>query len=441
MPLIPFNKEAEQSVLGAIMFDPRTITDILKILSPEDFFEPSHSEIYKILISLYTSQKSIDPVTIADELDKSGKLEKSGGISYIIDHINTIPTTMNAILHANIVKDKSTLRKILTAADEIKKMCFEENYEIDNILNQAEQKIFNISQSKISKDFVHIKKLLEMSLDRIDEISKNPNKITGISTGFDDIDRITLGLQKGDLILVAARPAMGKTSFVTNIAEHAAINDNATVAMFSLEMPAIQIATRIISSNAMLNSHKLRSGDLEDNDWPKIYGAMTRLTNCEIYVDDTAGIGISEIFSKCRKMKIEKKLDLIVIDYLQLMTPTKHKENRQQEITEISRSIKILALTLEVPVILLSQLSRGPESRTDHRPMLSDLRESGAIEQDADIVMFLYRDYYYNKASLEPNLAECIISKHRNGELGTICLRWCDQYTKFANWSDTFENF
>jgi replicative DNA helicase len=436
---LPFNSDAELSVLGAMFLDAACVPDVLNALSDSDFYVPRNKEIFEAIANLSNSGKPVDMVTLAEELRLRGLLEKIGGVDYLVEALSFVPSSVGVLHYAKIVKDKSILRDIIRATAEISEVCYAEKNEVEDVLGFVEKKLFQIAQCSENKSLVHIKDLLEENLDRFAKIAKSDSRISGLPTGFADLDQITFGLHPADLILVAARPAMGKTSFVLNIAQHAAIYENATVALFSLEMPALQIANRMLSCESMINSGRLRNGDIYDDDWPKIGRAMEPLCRANIYIDDTFGITVPEISSKCRKLKLEKGLNLIIVDYLQLMSSQRRIENRQQEISEISRSMKILAGELNVPIILLSQLSRAPETRTDHRPILSDLRESGAIEQDADIVMFLYREDYYDKECEEQNVAECIIAKHRNGELGTVKLTWLSEFTKFTNWSGMAE--
>ncbi|MDR1391767.1 MAG: replicative DNA helicase [Clostridiales bacterium] len=436
--VLPFNEEAEQSVLGSIFLNEKVISEIAILIKPDDFYFSKNRELYRTILKLRSMCRPIDIITISEQL-KSENLLGVVGIDYVAEVINTVPTSSYASHYAEIVRDKSILRNIIKISNEIKEICYKENEKIEDIMGLVEKKLSDILQKSVSKNFVHIKYLLEENLDRYARLTSSQNKIVGLPTGFNELDNITSGFQASDLILVAARPAMGKTSFALNIAQFAAVYYKACIAIFSLEMPAIQIANRILSSETGISSIKLKNGDIKDKDWEKIGDAMGCLCKTSIHVDDTSGVTVFEISSKCKSLISDKGLDLVVIDYLQLMRGVKKNENRHQEISEITRSLKILARELNVPIVLLSQLSRAPEIRTDHRPTLSDLRESGAIEQDADIVLFLYREDYYNKECEERNVAECIISKHRNGELGTIKLKWSGEITKFSNWSGNFE--
>ena len=399
----------------------------------DDFYSENHKEIYSTIVELFDKGKPIDLITVMDHLGTRGTLELVGGREYITNIVANVPTTANARYYAEIIEQKSMLRKLIRASQDIIKSSYEANEEVSAIMDKAEKSIFDVLQKKNSKGFSYIKDVLVSTFEKLDELYNNKGFITGLPTGFTDLDRKTSGLQNSDLILVAARPAMGKTSFALNIAENVAIHKRVPVAIFSLEMSKEQLVSRMLSSEVMIDSQKLKTGQLEDDDWQKIAMSMGPLSEAPIFIDDTPGITVTEIRAKCRRLKIEKDLGLVVIDYLQLMQGRSRSESRQQEISEISRSLKILAKEINVPVITLSQLSRAPEARTDHRPILSDLRESGAIEQDADIVMFLYRDDYYNEESEKKNIADVIIAKHRQGSTGTIELRWFGEFTKFAN--------
>jgi len=430
----PQNIEAEQSVLGAILLDKEVLSNVTEIISAQDFYRDDHREIFEAIVDLYDRAEPIDLITVSEQLKMRGSLDSVGGIEYLTNLANMVPTTANAKHYAKIVEEKSILRRLIRASSEIVKMGYEASEEVSYVLDKAEKSIFDVLQKRNNQGFSPIKEVLIDTFNRLEELYNNKGYITGIATGFTDLDYKTAGLQNSDLILLAARPAMGKTSFVLNIAQYAAIHGKVPVAIFSLEMSKEQLVNRILCSEAMVDSQKIRTGKLEDSDWQKVARALGPLSEAPIYIDDTPGTTAMEIRAKCRKLKIEKNLGLIVIDYLQLMQGrAKGSESRQQEISEISRSLKILAKEINVPVLTLSQLSRAPEQRTDHRPVLSDLRESGAIEQDADIVMFLYRDDYYNPDTEKKNIAEVIIAKHRNGSTGTVELAWLGQYTKFAN--------
>jgi len=429
----PQSMEAEQSVLGSLILDHELVPVVIEIIVSDDFYSENHKDIYSTIVELFDKGKPIDLITVMDHLGTRGTLELVGGREYITNIVANVPTTANARYYAEIIEQKSMLRKLIRASQDIIKSSYEANEEVSAIMDKAEKSIFDVLQKKNSKGFSYIKDVLVSTFEKLDELYNNKGFITGIPTGFTDLDRKTSGLQNSDLILVAARPAMGKTSFALNIAENVAIHKRVPVAIFSLEMSKEQLVSRMLSSEVMIDSQKLKTGQLEDDDWQKIAMSMGPLSEAPIFIDDTPGITVTEIRAKCRRLKIEKDLGLVVIDYLQLMQGRSRSESRQQEISEISRSLKILAKEINVPVITLSQLSRAPEARTDHRPILSDLRESGAIEQDADIVMFLYRDDYYNEESEKKNIADVIIAKHRQGSTGTIELRWFGEFTKFAN--------
>lgn len=429
----PQNVEAEQSVLGSMLIEKEAISTITEILKCEDFYREDHREIFEAITDLIEKAEPVDIITVSEQLKLRGSLDNVGGLDYLANIASSVPTTANAKHYAMIVEEKSILRNLIRTSTEIVNMGFEASEEVSYVMDKAEKGIFDILQKRNLQGFTHIKDVLVDTFNRLEELYNNKGNITGIPTGFADLDFKTAGLQNSDLILVAARPAMGKTAFALNIAQYAAVHARVPVAIFNLEMSKDQLVNRMLCNEAMVDSQKMRTGKLEDDDWQKIAKALGPLSEAPIYIDDTAGTNVMEIRAKCRRLKLEKNIGLIVIDYLQLMQGRGKNENRQQEISDISRSLKILAKELQVPIITLSQLSRGPESRTDHRPMLSDLRESGAIEQDADIVMFLYRDDYYNPDTEKKNIAEVIMAKHRNGSTGTVELVWLGQYTKFAN--------
>lgn len=430
----PQSIEAEQSVLGSMLIDKEVIPVVMEILKAEDFYRPDHREIYEVIIELFDKAQPIDLITVSERLKLHGKLELVGGLEYLSNIATAVPTTANVRNYSKIVEEKALLRKLIRASSDIVDLGFTASEEVSVILDKAEQGIFDILQKRSSQGFVPIKDVLVDTFSKLEELYNNKGTITGIPTGFTDLDFKTSGLHNSDLILIAARPAMGKTAFALNLAQNAAVQSHVPVAVFSLEMSREQLVNRMLCSEAMVDSNRMKTGKLEDNDWQKVAKALGPLSDAPIYIDDTPGISITEIRAKCRRLKLEHNLGLVIIDYLQLMQGSRSKsENRQQEISEISRSLKILAKEINVPVITLSQLSRAPEARTDHRPILSDLRESGAIEQDADIVMFLYRDDYYNPETEKKNIAEVIIAKHRNGSTGTVDLVWLGQYTKFAN--------
>jgi len=417
-----------------MLLDKEAVAAAVEQLKGEDFYSDAHKEIFSGIINLFDRGEPVDLVTVTDELRQRGTLEGVGGVTYISDLSMAVPSTANIQYYIRIVKEKSLLRKLIQAANEILQESYEAQEEIENIIDHAEKRIFDISQNRTSRDFEPIRTILLEAYSKIEELSKNKGKVIGVPTGFRDFDQKTSGLHPSDFILVAARPSMGKTTFVLNIAQYAAVQARIPVAIFSLEMSKDQLAQRMLSAESNVELQKIRTGELDENDWIKLVQAAGPLSQAPIFIDDTPGISAMEIRSKARRLKLEHGLGLIVIDYLQLMSGRGRAENRQQEVSEISRSLKALARELNVPVITLSQLSRAPEARQDHRPMLSDLRESGAIEQDADLVCFIYRDEYYNPDTEKKNIAEVIIAKQRNGPTGTVELVFLGQYTKFVNY-------
>lgn len=430
----PNDVEAEQAVIGSMLTDRDAVISAIEILKEEDFYREDNKTIYEAILNLYNRSEPIDIITLKAELTSMGMFEKIGGLEYIVGLPEKVPTTANVERYINIVKEKSELRRLIKAANEIIEQGYDPTENIDDIMNSAEKKIFNIMQDKDQKTYSAIKDVLVDAFTELEQLYNQKQHITGVPTGFIDLDYKTAGLHNSDLILIAARPAMGKSAFALNIATNAAVKAKVPAVLFSLEMSKEQMVNRILCSEAMVDSNKVRTGKIDDDDWIKLADTMGDLSEAPIYIDDTPGISIMEIRAKCRKMKIEKNIGLVVIDYLQLVQGSgKRGGSREQEIAEISRSLKILAKEINVPVIALSQLSRAPEQRPDHRPMLSDLRESGSIEQDADIVMFLYRDDYYNEDSEKKNIAEVILAKHRAGSTGTVELLWLGNYTKFAN--------
>lgn len=429
----PHSVESEQSILGSILLDKDAIITVTETIRPSDFYKEAHKIIYECMLSLSNKGEPIDLITLTEELKNLGHLDSVGGISYITSLSTIVPTTSNVKYYADIVKDKSVLRKLIKASNDIISLGYDGTTKIQDVLDKAEKKIFDISQEKTSDDFKPINLVLMDTYDMIEELYTNKSDVTGVTTGFRDLNKKINGLQRTDLILIAARPAMGKTAFSLNLVQNAALKGDASVAVFSLEMSKEQLVQRMLSSQSNVELKKIKTGTLNNNDWPRIIDAMAVLSDAKIHIDDTPGITISEMRSKCRKLKIEKGLDLILIDYLQLMEGEGNNESRQQEISKISRSLKKIAKELDCPVVALSQLSRAPEQRADHRPMLSDLRESGAIEQDADIVMFLYRDEYYHPDSESKNIGEVIIAKNRHGETGAVELVWLGEVQRFGD--------
>ncbi len=429
----PHNKEAEQSVLGAAMLDKDALFDVLETVKAEDFYDAAHKEVYDVILDLARRNESVDIVTVCDELKKRGSLEIAGGRAYIASLPANVPSAKNAVGYAKIVAEKAQLRRLIKAADEIREKSFEESEDAGYILDFAEQNIFEIAQKRQKNDYSHIKDVIMENIDMMDKAARSDEDVTGIPSGFTEIDKITGGFQRSDLIIIAARPAMGKSSFALNIALNAAKRGSKGIIIFNLEMPKDQLGQRLLSMESNIELSNIRKGKIEVNDWQKINIAGDILSKTNITIDDTPGITVMEMKNKCRRMKAEYGLDLVVVDYLQLMTAEGRSESRQQEISKLSRYLKLLAREMDCPVLVLSQLSRAPELRTDHRPMLSDLRESGSIEQDADMVIFLYRDDYYNEESDKPNVCEVSIAKHRNGETARRDLTWVERYTKFSD--------
>ena len=437
----PHDIEAEQAVIGSMLTDMEAVTSSIETLKPEDFYREDNKLVYTAMRNLYNRAEPIDLITVKAELESMGKFDQVGGIEYLAELPEKVPTTANANKYIKIVEDKATLRKLIKTANEIIELGYDPTEEVEDIMEGAEKKIFNLMQDKNQKGYTPIKDILVESFNNLEELYNRKQHITGVPTGFIDLDYRTAGLHGSEFILIAARPAMGKSAFVLNIAANAALKADVPVVIFSLEMSKDQMVNRILCSEAMVDSNKVRTGKLEEEDWAKLAEKIGPLSEANIYIDDTPGISIMEIRARCRKLKMEKNIGLVIIDYLQLVQGSSKRAlgSREQEIAEISRSLKILAKELDVPVIALSQLSRAVEQRPDHRPMLSDLRESGSIEQDADIVMFLYRDDYYNKESEKKDIAEVIIAKQRSGSTGTVDLGWLGSYTKFVNLEKRFE--
>ena len=429
----PNDTLAEQAVLGSMLVSKDAVQTAVEVLKPEDFYREDNKEIYAAMQDIYSIGKEIDMITVSEQLRLRGTLERVGGTQNLATLIDNVPTTSNIENYVKIVEEKSTLRNLIKVANDIIKTGYSQTEELDAIIEQSEKGIFDLVQNRNSKGYSSMKEILVDAFDSIEKMYQNKDKLSGIESGFIDLDEKISGLNKSDLIIVAARPAMGKSAFVLNIASYVAMHDKVPVMIFNLEMSKEQLVKRMLSSESEIDSMKLNNADLESEDWLKLGEARGRLSDVPIYIEDTSSLSSSEIRAKCRKAKLEKGIGLIIIDYLQLMESRSNVSSRQQEISEISRSLKIMAKELDVPVIALSQLSRATESRADHRPMLSDLRESGSIEQDADIVLFLHREDYYDKETEKKNVAEVIIAKNRHGETGTIELAWIGKYTKFAN--------
>ena len=437
----PHDIDAEQAVIGSMLTDKDAVNAAIETLKEDAFYRDDNKIIYQAIVNLYSKSEPIDIITLKDELESMDKFEQVGGYEYLASLPDKVPTTANVQKYIKIVEEKAILRNLIKTANEIIELGYNPTEDVEDIMDGAEKKIFDIMQSKNQKGYSPIKDVLVESFAKLEELYNRKQHITGVPTGFLELDYKTAGLHGSELILVAARPAMGKTAFALNIVANAALRGNVPVAIFSLEMSKDQLVNRILAGEAMVDSNKVRTGKLDDDDWVKLAGAIGPLSEAEVYIDDTPGISVMEIRTKCRKLKMEKNIGLVVIDYLQLIQGSnKRGGSREQEISEISRSLKILAKEINVPVIALSQLSRAVEQRPDHRPMLSDLRESGAIEQDADIVMFLYRDDYYNKESEKKDIAEVIIAKQRGGSTGTVELLWMGSYTKFVNLEKRFDD-
>ena len=436
--LPPHNNEAEQSVIGAIFLEPTALISAAEILMPEDFYRLAHQKIFDTMIRLSDKGQAIDVVTVTEELSARKEIEDVGGISYLTEIANSVPTAANILHYARIVDEKSLLRRLIRVATSIVEDGFTREDEVEALLAEAEKKMMEVSNRKNAGDFKHIKDVLVDTYDNIELLHTRKGDVTGIPTGFRDLDKITAGFQRNDLIIVAARPSVGKTAFALNVAQNVATKTDENVAIFSLEMGADQLVMRMLCAEGNIDAQVLRTGALEADDWRKLTMAMGSLSNAGIFIDDSPGIRVNEIRSKCRRLQQEHGLGMIMIDYLQLISGSgRAGENRQQEVSEISRSLKAIARELKVPVIALSQLSRGVEQRQDKRPMMSDLRESGSIEQDADIVSFLYREDYYDKETENQNMIEIIIAKQRNGPTGTVTLAFAKEYNKFVNvdWS------
>ncbi|MBY0223376.1 MULTISPECIES: replicative DNA helicase [Sporosarcina] len=434
----PHNNEAEQSVIGAIFLEPQALITASEILLPDDFYRIAHKKIFDTMLVLSDKGQPIDLVTITEELKVKNELEDVGGISYLTELANAVPTAANIVHYANIVEEKALLRRLIRVATGIVEDGYTREDEVEALLGEAEKKMMEVSNRKNAGDFRHIKDVLVETYDNIELLHTRKGEVTGIPTGFRDLDKITAGFQRNDLIIVAARPSVGKTAFALNVAQNVATKTDENVAIFSLEMGAEQLVMRMLCAEGNIDAQVLRTGNLEADDWRKLTMAMGSLSNAGIFIDDSPGIRINEIRSKCRRLQQEHGLGMIMIDYLQLiMGSGRSSDNRQQEVSEISRSLKALARELKIPVIALSQLSRGVEQRQDKRPMMSDLRESGSIEQDADIVSFLYREDYYDKETEMQNMIEIIIAKQRNGPTGTVTLAFAKEYNKFLNidWS------
>ncbi len=437
----PNDTLAEQAVLGSMLVSKDAIQAAVEVLKPEDFYREDNKEIYAAMMDIYSVGKEVDMITVSEQLKLRGSLEKVGGTQNLATLIDNVPTTSNIERYVEIVQQKATSRNLIKVTNDIMKVSYAQTEELDTILEQAEKGIFDIAQNRNNKSYSGMKEILVTTLDNVEKMYENKDRLSGMESGFIDLDNKISGLNDSDLIIVAARPAMGKSAFVLNIASYVAMNNKVPVMIFNLEMSKDQLVKRMLSSESQIDSMKLNNAELEQEDWLRLAEASNRLADLPIYIDDSPVLSPSEIRAKCRRAKLEKNIGLVIIDYLQLMESKTANGNRQQEVSEISRGLKILAKELNVPVIALSQLSRSTESRADHRPMLSDLRESGSIEQDADIVMFIHREDYYDKDTAKKNVAEIIIAKNRHGETGTVELAWQGKYTKFSNLAKGMEQY
>ena len=433
--VLPHSVEAEQSVIGSMLMDREAIISASEIITADDFYQHQYGVMFESMVELFNENRPVDLITLQNRLKEKDVPPEVSSLDFVRDSITTVPTSANVKSYANIVREKAVLRRLIKINEDIANTCYVGKEPLETILATTEKTVFDLLQSRNSGDFVPIRQVAMNVLEKIEEASKNQGTVTGIPTGFIDLDYKTSGLQPSDFVLIAARPSMGKTAFVLNLVDHIAVKKGLPCMVFSLEMSKEQLVNRMLAMESNVDSQKLRTGTLSDSDWDAVVEGIGVIGNSKLIIDDTPGISIMELRSKCRKMKLEYGLSVVIIDYLQLMSGSGKGggDNRQQEISEISRSLKALARELSAPVIALSQLSRACETRQDHRPMLSDLRESGAIEQDADVVMFLYRDDYYNKDTDMPNIAEVIIAKQRNGPIGTVNLVWRPEFTKFAN--------
>lgn len=431
--ILPHSMEAEQSVIGSMLMDREAIVVASELITGEDFYNKQYGIVFETMVELNDKGYPVDIVTLQDKLKEKDVPAEVSSLEFVRDLITAVPTSANIKYYANIVAEKATLRRMIRLNEDIANTCYAGKEKLDYILEDTEKRVFQLVQKKNTEDFTPIRQVVMNAMDRVEAASRNKGSVTGIPTGFLDLDYRTAGMQPSDLVLIAARPSMGKTAFVLNIAQHVAFKQNKTVAIFSLEMSKEQLVNRMFSLESNIDAQNLRTGQLNDEEWERLIESAGVIGKSNLFIDDTPGISVSELRSKCRKLKLEKNLSMIIIDYLQLMSGSGRNESRQQEISDISRSLKGIARELSVPVLALSQLSRAVEQRPDHRPMMSDLRESGAIEQDADVVMFIYRDDYYNHETEKKDIAEIIIAKQRNGPIGTVELAWLPKYTKFAN--------
>ncbi len=431
--ILPHSVEAEQSVIGSMLMDREAITVASEIINADDFYSRQYGILFETMTEMNEEGQPVDLVTLQNRLREKDVPPELSSLEFVRDMITAVPTSANIKYYANIVAEKAVLRRLIRLNEEIANTCYAGKESLEFILEDTEKKMFQLLQKRNTSDFVPIRQIVMNAMDRIESASKNKGSVTGIPTGFTDLDYRTAGMQPSDLVLIAARPSMGKTAFVLNIAQYVAFKKDLPVVIFSLEMSKEQLVNRMFSLESSVDAQRLRTGQLNDQDWERLIESAGVIGKSKLMIDDTPGISVSELRSKCRKLKLEHGLSMIIIDYLQLMSGSGRSDSRQQEISDISRSLKAIARELNVPVLALSQLSRAVEQRPDHRPMLSDLRESGAIEQDADVVMFIYRDDYYNHDTERKGVSEIIIAKQRNGPIGTVELAWLPEFTKFAN--------
>ncbi len=432
--IMPHNIEAEQSVIGSMLMDEKAVEIATEMLMPDDFYAKSNGLIFEAMQEIHANGKPIDVVTLSNRLQEKGAPEEMASADYVRDILAAVPTSANVKYYAQIVYETATLRRLLHTTEDIARECYTPGTSVDEVLDKTEKEVFKITQGRNSSEYEPISDVVVRALQKIEEASKTKGHVTGLSTGFTDLDNMTTGLQKSDFILIAARPSMGKTAFVLSLADNICFRDKKSVAIFSLEMSKEQLVNRLLSMESRVDAQKIRSGNLEQSEWGSLMEGAETIGRSDLIIDDTAGISVAELRSKCRKYKMDKDIQLIIIDYIQLMSAGSGRtDSRQQELSDISRALKQLARELNVPVIALSQLNRAADSRPDHRPLLSDIRESGAIEQDADLIMFLYRDAYYNPDTEKVNVAEVIIAKQRNGPVGTVELTWIPQNTRFVN--------
>ena len=429
----PQNLEAEMAVLGSMLLDEDAISISCESLDTNSFYRDTHQKIFASMLDLYNANKAVDLITLTDQLKRDGILEEIGGVSFLTALANSVPTSANISHYVSIVKEKSILRTLINNATKIVGLCYESDGNIDEVVDTAERFIFEVSERKLQGGFLHLKEIVKDSIEAIDKLYQKKAHVTGIPTGYIDFDIKTAGLQPSDLIVIAGRPSMGKSALALGIAEYAGVVEKVPLAMFSLEMSKEQLVQRMLCAHARVDAHKVRTGYLAISDWPRLTAAAGKLSEAPIFIDDTPAISVMELRAKARRLKAHQDIQLIILDYLQLMRGSSNAENRQQEISEISRSLKALARELHVPIVAISQLSRAVEARTDHRPQLSDLRESGAIEQDADVVVLLLREEYYNPSSENQGVAEVMIAKQRNGPVGSLKLAFIKEYTRFEN--------